>query len=317
MYGEKQVKQIKYTMEEKINQVSIWSSFDNLVEEAEGTFFDHQYEEAIKKWQDYAQITGAPSWQQSADDLKKLITEYLSAHISEPQQLFESWLKLRKQMNENKLSSYAYHIMQRLYARIFLSSKQTVSFDIATGIFCFIEERYDKAKENLSDVLNREPDNLLARIFLSKCDFILGDEERGMAALSQTIFLGGNEILSEDIGSLQIRNLYGRLRSIHGKGEVGVWLVPFEAWYRSWLVWIEDTAFFQVMQQKERNERILQVKYYASEKYRHFVRCLYIAEYVREFLPKEKGIIWEQEAYMEKLDANLFQRYRKKRKPIV
>ena len=207
-------------MEEKINQVSIFASFDNLVEEAEGTFFDHHYEDAIKKWQDYAQITGAPSWQQAADDIKKMITDYLSAHISEPQQLFESWLKLRKQMNENKLSSYAYNIMQRLYAKIFLSSKQTVSFDIATGIFCFIEERYDKAKDNLTDVLIREPDNLLARIFLSKCYFILGDEDRGMASLSQTVFLGGNEILSEDIGAIPIRNLYGRLRSIHGKGEV-------------------------------------------------------------------------------------------------
>ncbi len=183
-------------MEEKINQVSIWSSFDNLVEEAESTFFDHNYENAIKKWQDYAKITGAPIWQQAADDLKKMITEYLSAQISEPQQLFESWLKLRKQMNENKLSSYAYHIMQRLYAKIFLSSKQTVSFDIATGVFCFIEERYETAKENLTDVLNREPDNLLARIFLSKCHFILGEEDRGMATLSQTVFLGGNEILS-------------------------------------------------------------------------------------------------------------------------
>ena len=304
-------------MEEKINQVSIWSSFDDLVEEAERTFFDHHYENAIKKWQDYAQITGAPSWQQAADDLKRLITEYLSAQITDPQQLFESWLNLRKQMNENQLSSYAYNIMQRLYAKIFLAAKQTVSFDVATGIFCFIEKRYDTAKENLTDVLLRKPDNLLARIFLSKCHFVLGDEEKGMAFLSQTIFLGGNEILSEDIGSPQIRNLFGRLRSIHGKGEVGVWLAPFEAWYRSWLVWVEDTPFFQVMQQKERNERILQVKYYASEKYRHFVRCLYIAEYVREFLPKEKGIIWEQEAYMEKLDANLFQRYRKKRKPIV
>ena len=163
----------------------------------------------------------------------------------------------------------------------------------------------------------KEPDNLLARIFLSKCYFIDQKEDKGMAYLSQVVFLGGNEILEEDIGAPQIRNLYGRLRSIHGKGEVGVWLVPFEAWYRNWLVWSEDTPFFQVMQQKERNERILQVKYYASEKYRHFVRCLYIAEYVRQFLSREKGIIWEQEAYMEKLDANLFQRYRKKRKPIV
>jgi hypothetical protein len=70
------------------------------------------------------------------------------------------------------------------------------------------------------------------------------------------------------------------------------------------------------MQQKERSERILQVKYYVSEKYRHFIRCLFIAEYVRQFLQNEKGIIWEQEAYMEKLDNILFERYRKKRKSI-
>jgi len=304
-------------MAEKINQVSIWSSFENLVEEAEHRFFDHDYNGAVKTWENYAQITGAPVWQKAASDMRELISHYLNAKISDPQQLFESWLALRHQMNINQLSSYAYHIMQRLYAGIFLSAKQTVSFDLATGIFCFIEKRYDAAMENLSVVLNHEPDNLLARIFLSKCHFVMEEEEKGMAYLSQVVFLGGNELLAEDIGTEQIRNLYGRLRSIHGKGEVGAWLVPFESWYRSWLVWIEDTSFFQVMQQKERNERILQVKYYASEKYRHFVRCLYLAEYVREFLPKEKGIIWEQEAYMEKLDANLFQRYRKKRKPIV
>ena len=304
-------------MEEKINQVSIWSSFEDLVGEAENKFFNHDYDGAVKKWQDYAQITGAPVWQQAANDLKGLISNFLSANIEDPQQLFQAWLTLRKQMSSNQVSSYAYHMMQRLFAKIFLASKQTVSFDIATGIFCFIEERYSNATENLTDVLRREPDNLLARIFLSKCYFIEQKENQGMAYLSQSVFLGGNEILGEDIGSPQIRNLYGRLRSIHGKGEVGVWLVPFEAWYRNWLVWNEDTPFFQVMQQKERNERILQVKYYASEKYRHFVRCLYIAEYVRQFLSREKGIIWEQEAYMEKLDANLFQRYRKKRKPIV
>ena len=304
-------------MEPKLNQFSIWSSFENLVEEAENRFFNHDYQGAIKAWENYARITGAPNWQQAASDLGQLITRYLSNKEAEPQYWFENWLQLRQLMNQNKLNSYAYHIMQRLFARIFLATKQTVSFDLATGIFCFIEKRYDAARENLSVVINHEPDNLLARIFLSKCGFVMNETEQGTAYLSQVIFLGSNEILEEDIGSEQIRNLYGRLRSIHGKGEVGMWLVPFESWYRNWLFWIEDTPFFQVMQQKERNERILQVKYYASEKYRHFVRCLYIAEYVRQFLPKEKGIIWEQEAYMEKLDANLFLRYRKKRKPIV
>jgi hypothetical protein len=304
-------------MEQKLNQFSIWSSFENLVEEAEHKFFNHDYEGAIQSWENYARITGSPIWQQAAGDLRQLISKYLSNKNEEPQQWFETWLHLRQLMNQNKLNSYAYHIMQRLFARIFLATKQTVSFDLATGIFCFIEKRYETAKENLSVVINHEPDNLLARIFLSKSCFVMDEEEQGTAYLSQAVFLGSNEILEEDIGSEQIRNLYGRLRSIHGKGEVGMWLVPFESWYRNWLSWIEDTPFFQVMQQKERNERILQVKYYASEKYRHFVMCLYIAEYVRQFLPKEKGIIWEQEAYMEKLDASLFQRYRKKRKPIV
>jgi hypothetical protein len=188
---------------------------------------------------------------------------------------------------------------------------------LATGVFCYIEKRYDKSKENLSVVLNQQADNLLARIFLSKCCFAKGEEDQGTGYLSQALFLGGNEILVDDVGSTPIRNLYGRLKSLHGKGETGVWLVPFEAWHRNWLVWIEDITFFQIMQQKERNERILQVKYYTSEKYRHFIRCLFLAEYVRQFLPKEKGIIWEQEAYMEKLDQTLFNRYRKRRQPIA
>jgi tetratricopeptide (TPR) repeat protein len=299
------------------DQVSIWSSFDNLVERAEQEFFRHNYQAAIKLWHDYAKITGAPAWQKAANDLNEILSDFLGADLKEPQQLFQAWQTLRRQMSSNKVSTYAYEMMQRLLAKMFLSSKQTVSFDLATGVFCFVEKRYDKAKDNLKDVINKEPDNLLARIYLSKCYFIEQAEPLAMSYLSQAIFLGSNELLSDDIGSEQVRNLFGRMRSIHGKGETGVWLAPFEAWYRNWLVWTEDSTFFQVMQQKERNERILQVKYYASEKYRHFVRCLYIAEYVRMFLSKEKGIIWEQEAYMEKLDANLFQRYRKKRKPIV
>ena len=80
-FGEEYLKN-NLTMEEKFSQVSIFASFDNLVGEAEKIFFEHQYENAIKKWQDYAQITGAPIWQQSANDIKKLVTDFLSEHIS-------------------------------------------------------------------------------------------------------------------------------------------------------------------------------------------------------------------------------------------
>lgn len=304
-------------MADQTQQVSIWSSFENLVDQAEKKFFNHEYEDALKLWKEYAHITGARNWQRVSQDLSYLLNNFLSTKFSDPHEYYEDWIRLRKKLQKNEISSYAFKLIEQLYARRFLSSKQTVSFDIATGIFCYIEKRYDKAQENLNIVLNHQPDNLLARVFVSKSFNAINDEDKGLAYLTQAMFLGGNQILPDDVGSIKIRNLYGKLSSVHGKGEAGVWMVPFEAWFRNWLIWLEDISFFQVMQQKERNERILQVKYYASEKYRHFVRCLFIAEYVRQFLPKEKGIIWEQEAYMEKLDARLFERYRRKRKPIA
>ncbi len=304
-------------MADKTEQVSLWSTFDNLVNDAEKLFFAHDFNGALGLWREYARITGALNWQRIFEELSNLVQEFQSANLKDSQEYFEEWLRLRNKLKHSQLSSYAFHIFERLHARLFLANKQVVSFDLATGVFCFVEKRYEKAKENLDVVLNHQPDNLLGRIFLSKCYFALDEDDKGLAYLTQAMFLGGNEILPDDVGSVQLRSLYGKLKSIHGKGEVGGWLVPFEAWFRNWLVWIEDTTFFQVMQQKERNERILQVKYYASEKYRHFIRCLFIAEYVRQFLPKEKGIIWEQEAYMEKLDSNLFERYRKKRKPVA
>jgi len=304
-------------MGDKTEQVSLWSTFENLVNDAEKQFFEHNFKDALKLWQEYARITGAQNWMRIYEELNYLVQEFQSANLKEAGEIFEEWLRLRNKLKHSQLSSYAFHIFERLFARLFLANKSVVSFDLATGIFCHVEKRYEKAKENLNVVLNHQPDNLLGRIFLSKCYFALNEDDKGTAYLTQAMFLGGNEILHDDVGSMQLRSLYGKLKSTHGKGEVGVWLVPFEAWFRNWLVWIEDISFFQVMQQKERNERILQVKYYASEKYRHFIRCLFIAEYVRQFLPKEKGIIWEQEAYMEKLDSNLYERYRKKRKPVA
>jgi hypothetical protein len=298
-------------------QFSIWSTFENTLKEAEHHFFEYNFEQALKCWQEYAEVTGENKWRHAFYDLKQLLNEYSTVKLKDPQHYFDQWLALRRRLHENQIGSYAFERMERLYARVYLASKSTVSFDLATGIFCFIEERIDKAIDNLNVVVHQQPDNLLARIFLNKCYYALKDEEKGIACLTQALFLGGDEILADDIGSIEIKNLHGRLKSLHGKGEAGLWLVPFEAWFRNWLLWKEDISFFQVMQQKERNERILQVKYYASEKYRHFVRCLYIAEYVRQFIAKEKGFIWEQEAYMEKLDTSLFQRYRKKRKPLA
>jgi hypothetical protein len=297
-------------------QVSIWGSFESLLREAEQDFFKHNYTEALKKWREYSKIMGTSIWYKITDDLTDHIKKVDSMTMKNSNQYFELWLQLRNNIKHNNIGHYVYNLMEKLYAKDFLDSKSTLSFDLATGIFCFIENRIDNAKTNLEFVLNQQPDNLLARIYLSKCFFIEKDETNGVAYLSQALFLASDDILIDDIIPEKIRNLYGRLKITYGRSGIGIWLLPFEVWYRNWLILQEDINFFRIMQQKERNERILQVKYYLSEKYRHFIHCLFMAEYVRQFLAKEKGIIWEQESYMDKLDSSLFQRYRKKRKPI-
>ncbi len=297
-------------------QVSLWSSFEEMIGEAETYFYDLDFPNALKIWKEYAKITGNSTWQQNSVQLQFMLDDYQQIDFSNPENIFDAWLKMRTFLRESKISNYSFDLMQKLYAATFLQTKLTVSFDLATGIFCYIDDKIDYAIENLTSTLNHKPDNLLARVFMSKCLFTVGKDEEALGYLTQAMFLGGNELIDNDVESEQINNLYARLKALHSQGDAGIWLVPFEAWYRNSIHIMEDLPFFQVMQKKERSERILQVKYYVSEKYRHFIRCLFIAEYVRKFLQKEKGIIWEQEAYMEKLDSILFERYRKKRKSI-
>ena len=261
-------------------QVSIWSSFGTLIQEAEREFYNQNFDDAINNWQEYARITGASKWNKITDDLSKFIKDYQSITKSNPEQYFDQWLQLRNNIKNNNIGHYVYNLMEKLYAKNFLNSKPTLSFDLATGVFCFIENRIDNAKANLDAVLNKEPDSFLARIYLSKCYFIEQDETKGISYLSQALFLVSNDMLIDDIFSEKIRNLYGRLKISYGKSGIGLWILPFEVWYRNWLILHEDENFFRVMQQKERNERILQVKYYLSEKYRHFIHCLFNKPYI-------------------------------------
>ena len=111
----------------------------------------------------------------------------------------------------------------------------------------------------METVLNQSQeleDNLLARIYLSKCYFFRDDETKGMSYLSQALVLASDDLLMDDIVPERIRNLCGRLNVMYGKSGIGIWLLPFELWYRNWLVLQEDKNFFRIMQQKERNERI-------------------------------------------------------------
>jgi hypothetical protein len=298
-------------------QVSLWSSFDQLIKQGEHAFFQNNFDGALSLWREYARSTGSTQWQNNCTDIENLLISYKRIDSSDHENYYQAWLELRQRLSKNQIGIYAYYLMERILAKNFLDQKSIISFDLPTGIFCYIDNKIDLAKDNLQTVVNHQPDNFLARIFLSKCFAAEGNERLAIAYLSQAIFIPDKYFLHGDIKSERIRNLYLRLDTLHGKNELSLWLTPFELWYRNWLIWIEDIEFFRVVQQKERNERILQVKYYSAEKYRHFIRCLFIAEYVRKFLPKERGIIWEQEAYMEKLDSPLFERYRKKRKPVA
>jgi hypothetical protein len=298
-------------------QVSLWSSFDQLIEQGEYAFFRNNFEEALTLWQEYARATGNTQWQNNCADIENLLRFYKKIDTSDTENYYQAWLELRQQLQKNQIGIYSFYLMERIIAKNFLAQKTIISYDLPTGIFCYIDNKIDLARDNLQTVVNHQPDNFLARIFLSKCFYAENNERLATAYLSQAIFIPDKFFLNSDLKSERIRNLYLRLDALHGKNELSLWLTPFELWYRNWLIWIEDIEFFRVIQQKERNERILQVKYYSAEKYRHFIRCLYIAEYVLKFLPKERGIIWEQEAYMEKLDSPLFTRYRKKRKPVA
>jgi len=157
----------------------------------------------------------------------------------------------------------------------------------------------------------------MARIYLGYAYLELKDQRRAIITLSQNLYYAADMLESEDMYLSQFRLLFGRLHTQLGDRRAAAWLLTFESWYRNWLIIEEDERFFSLMRRREQNERILQVKYTAAERYRHFAHCLYIAEYCRQFDRSQKGLINEQENYMEKLDTLLYARYRKKRKPVL
>jgi len=140
--------------------------------------------------------------------------------------------------------------------------------------------------------------------------------KEAVSVLTENLFLAADKLPEEALYLSQYKLLFGKLYSDCGNREEAAWLLVFESWYRNYLVFTENNRLFKVIQHKESTERIIQVKYYTHERYRHFVRCLYLADYTRHFQKEQRGLIHEQENYMQKLDRELFARYRKKRQEI-
>ena len=81
-------------------QVSLWSSFDDMIGEAEEQFFELNFQKALQIWSDYSNITGTVAWQQNYRQLQSLITEFQKIDYSNPDNIFKSWLQIRSLLRE-------------------------------------------------------------------------------------------------------------------------------------------------------------------------------------------------------------------------
>lgn len=298
---------------------TLWDSFDHLLEKAEEAFLQFDFNQALSHWQEYYRITAKKEYKEFIEEVRNHWDAAIYTDIASIDRLYDLFAQLRGQFKNKEISVLTYRLYVRLLIRIYREKFRSPAKDhasLAVGVFEYLCENYDLAIEHLKSVLKKQYDSIMARIYLGFAYMKKNDEERALSNLTQNLFLAADQLSDDELYLTQFKMLAGQLHSKTGNPKIAAWQLTFEAWYRNALVFEEDPPFFVLMQQRESNERIIQVKYYAWERYRHFVRCLYIADYARKFLKDKKGLISEQEQYMQRLDTSLFSRYRKKRKPL-
>lgn len=296
---------------------TFWDSFDHLLHQAEQEFWAGKFEKAFALWNEYYRITAKKEYKRIAEELqtkwdRKEYTENLSLV-----RLFQLLQKLRGQFKDKQISSYTYQLLRKYLVYTYQQQFRVADRpgdSMEAGVFEYLCGNYPAAVDILSGVLRQKIDDLPARIYLGYAWLALKEQRPAIILLSQNLILSADELWDDDLYLSQFKMLYGRLYSEHGNAKEAAWLLAFESWYRNWLIFEEDKRFFNLIQTKEMSERIIQVKYYPYERIRHFVRCLFITEYARFHLQRSKNLIQEQEKYMARLDVQLFERYRKKRK---
>jgi hypothetical protein len=299
---------------------TFWDNFDHLISEAESTFLQGDINGAVEKWKAYFKITALREWQDIANEVQELWLENRAGDVTSTDELFELWEKIRKQDVENRISNYSRNLFIKYIAKIYTEKfkNSNLAADSAkNGILEYISGDYTKAVELLKENIKRDKTNISSRIYLGWSYLKLKEQKTAITILTQNLFLSANELTEDDLYLSQFKMLFGKLHSQRSNKQEAAWLLTFESWYRNWLFFEKDESFYQLMRQKEIDERIFQVKYYLYERHRHFVRCLFIAEYNRQFNKKNVGSILEQENYMQRLDAQLFEKYRKKRKALT
>ncbi len=296
---------------------TLWDKFDSLLKEGETDFLNYHFARAVEKWESYFKITAKLDYAQIINEIKRLLLEVDYQNIKSPNLLLSQFRKIRQRFMERRIHKYTYklflNLLKKIYSEQFADKNE--NFLLLHGIFHYLLEDYHKAEIDLKNYLQIDFENVEARIFLGHVHLAEGNQRKAIVLLTQNLFLAADQLYGDDLYLSQFKLLFGRLYSQTGRHDSAAWLLTFEAWYRNFLVLEESDRFYKLMVLKEQNERIIRVKYTAAERYRHFARCLFVAEYSRLFLKNKQGIIQDQEKYMEQLDAALFKRYRRKRKP--
>ena len=298
---------------------TFWDSFDNLLKQAENEFLDFNYEKAVEAWRNYYKITAKKEYLNIVQELDNTWSVDTFTDIPTLQRLFNLFQTYNNKFNKKEISNYTFQLYKKLFIKIYKQNFQsTAQSELTTeaGIFEYLAGNGQAAISILSTVIESDQESMVARIYIGHALMALKDQRGAIAILSQNLILNADKLQADDLYLSQFKMLYGKLFSSFSNAEEAAWLMPFESWFRNWLIFDEDKLFYDLIRKKETNERIVQVKYYSYERYRHFARCLYIAEYARHHLKKESGLVLEQEKYMAKLDSHLFDRYRKKRKEI-
>jgi hypothetical protein len=296
---------------------SLWDSFDSVLRKAEQQFYQLKFEPALQSWKEYYRITAKTEYRRIIEEIEKNWDEDAIQSVSSLAQLFRLFSELRNRSVNNQISQYTYRLYLQLYLKIYESRfrpKDVLPHTLDSGVFEYLMNNLEDSVTILQSVVGKNVESVLGRIYLSFAHLARKEQREAITLLTKNMFLAADQLRDDDLLLSQFKMLLGRLYADSGNLDAALWLLVFESWYRNYLIIDEDDRFFRLMQQKESSERILQVKYYAQERYRHFARCLYIAEYSRQYLSIKKGLIQDQEKYMERLDAHLFSRYRRKRK---
>jgi hypothetical protein len=295
---------------------TLWDSFNHLLEEAEQCFMEMDFDGAINKISKFYHITAKTEFKNIIDEMQNYRHDEEFKNIETILDLFNLYriyVELRKQ---NKISLYVYQLYLQLiidiYKQKFIQEKTDV-YPFETGVFEFYCHNYGAAIQRLNKVIDLDESNVLARVYKSKSLLESKEEKKATAELTKALFFAADQLHADDLLFSPFKILLGNLFSKYGNKESASWLLVFEAWHKNWLILEEDEAFFNLMRQKENGERMLQVKYYQYERYRHFVRCIYLVDYINMFKKNEINLAEELQNYMGRLDPQLYGKFFKKK----